>query len=362
TFPSVGYMVSGIEYDHSPDHHEWFQKVYHENQTLSVLHDHGYNIHFYGENYYTYANANELPNYIENSVETERETLKSIVRKPFQFGWQFTKMALFRCFPFLLKAPVGGISSDTCNEYISYTSDELQGFEAYAYDMKTAYGYIKKHDGNFQFKGEKNFSFIHISGCHNTKYDENWKKRKNLEDHADKVQVSAKLSMAVVNKYIENMKAMGIYENSTIVIVGDHGKVGGGLANAQSSRMKDLKKPMRTALYVKPAGVTKSDFANGKMQTSNAPVSHENLWATIFQSENISYGESVDFAQKSVFDIESEFNGDYTNFARKFYWTKRHPSMNSYELVSYEIVGDSSVWESWKITDRKKYNHKLFHN
>ena len=158
------------------------------------------------------------------------------------------------------------------------------------------------------------------------------------------------------------MKELGVYENSTIIIVGDHGKVGGGIANAENSRTKDLKKPMRTALYVKPAGITKEDLPNGEMRTSNVPVAHENLWATIFQSEGISYGTDVDFAQKSVFDIENEFKGDYTNFVRKFYWTKRKPTVNSYELVTYEIVGDSHDFKNWKITGRKTYNHALFQN
>lgn len=351
TFPSIGYMMSGIEYDHSGNHSEYFNKVYNENKTLSVLHENGYSIHFYGENYYTYSNANELPSYIENAIETDKSTLKIQVRKPKMFALAITKMSLFRTFPFLLKGTVGGISSDTCNEYILYSSDDLGGYEAYSYDLKKAYNYIVDKDENFQTKGEKNFSFIHVSGCHNADYDENWKDRSNKKETQKDVLVSAKHSMNLISKYIKNMKTLGVYESSTIVILGDHGKTG--------ERLKDLSAPMVTALFVKPAGVTGANFGN-EMKISSAPVAHENLWATIFESEGISY--DTEFFAPSVFTIETEFKQTGKYHERKFAWTKRFAGMTSYDLVEYVVNGRARDFKNWKDVYREHFNHPLFTN
>lgn len=348
TFPSVGYMMSGIEYDHSGDHSDYFNQVYNENSTLSVLQEQGYSIHLYSESYYDYSNANELPTYVENAIETDRSSLKSIVRQPWRFCWAMTKMSLYRTLPFALKGLVSGVSSETCNELILYSSDDLQGYEAYSYDLKASYNYINNHDGNFQTKGKKNFSFIHVSGCHEVDYDENWKKTTQRETK-ENVLVSAKLSMELISKYIKNMKEVSedLYRDSTIIILGDHGKV--------NDRMHDLSDPMVTALFVKPAGVTGSE-----MKTSSAPVAHENLWATIFESEGIAY--DTDFFKPSVFTVEKEYLENGTYPVRTFSWTKRRPGMTSYDLVEYKVNGSAREFSNWTVDARVHYEHTLFTN
>ena len=343
TFPAVGYMMSGIEYDNG-NHKDFFNQVYHNNQTLSLLQEQGYSIHLYSEAYYDYTNANELPNYVENAVETSKDTLETEIRKPFKFGLSLIKMSLYRSFPFLLKNTVGGVNSDTCNEYISYTSEDLQGYHAFSYDLKHAYKDLKEHDGNFKTKDEKHFSFIHVSGCHTADYDKNWKKT-----HKKDFVVSAKNSMELIGLYIKNMKAVSpdLYRDSTIVILGDHGKV--------ENRTQKFKDAMLTALFVKPAGV-----AGTALTTSSAPVSHENLWATIFESEGIAYDRSN--WKPSVFTVEQEFNATGKYPERKFIWNKRRPNMGSYDSIVYKINGKARDFKNWEIESSTFYNHPLFAN
>ena len=343
TFPAVGYMMSGIEYGND-DRELYFNQVYHENQTLSVLKEQGYNIHLYSEAYYDYTNANELPDYVENTVETTKDQLKTEVRKPWNFGFAITKMSLYRSFPFLLKDTVGKINSDTCNEYILYTSDELQGYKAFSYDLRNAYNDLKARDGEFQTKGEKNFSFIHVSGCHSADYDKNWKKTSKKD-----FLVSAKNSMELVGLYLQNMKAVSpeLYRDSTIVIMGDHGKV--------ENRTKKFKKAMLTALFVKPSGVSGTP-----LKTSNAPVSHENLWATIFESEGISY--SKESWKPSVFTVEKEFKETGVYPERKFIWNRRNSNLASYDSIVYKINGNARDFDNWSIAETTFYDYPLFAN
>lgn len=343
TFPSVGYMLSGIEYAND-NHKNFFERVYHDNQTLSYLRELGYSVHLYGETYYDYTNANELPDYVENAVETSKDNLKTEIRKPFNFGLSVIKTSLYRSLPFALKNTVGKVNSDTCNEYISYTSEDLQGYHAFSYDLRNAYEDLKEHDGNFKIKDEKHFSFIHVSGCHTADYDENWKKTSKKD-----FVLSAKNSMELIGLYIKNMKKISpeLYRDSTIVILGDHGKV--------EKRTQPFKRAMLTALFVKPAGAADTPLA-----TSSAPVSHENLWATIFESEGIEYDTNV--WKPSVFTVEKDFNATGVYPERKFIWNKRQPNLASYDCIVYKINGKAADFDNWKIESSTFYNHPLFTN
>lgn len=348
TFPSVGYMMSGKEYDHELSHKEYFNQVYNENNTLSVLHENGYNVHLYSDAYYDYYNANELPDYVDNVIETERSHLKTKLRHPVKFISALAKMSLYRCLPFLLKGAVGNVSSDTCNELVLYESEELGGYHVYSDDLKKAYQDIKEHENAFQTKGEKNFSFIHISGCHNADYDENWKDRTGKET-IDDVLVSAKLSMQIIRTYLDSVKHISeeLYTDSTIIIMGDHGKV--------DARLEDFSRPMLTAMFVKPSGQSGTP-----MQRSSAPVAQRNIWATIFQSEKIPFCEK-DY-EPSVFDIEDAYNDGAELPNRKFIWMKRQSGMEYYDVVEYEIEGKAREWRHWKKQSSFRVHHPLFVN
>lgn len=354
TFPSVAYMMSGIKYDNG-NQKEYFSRVYNENQTINALHKNGYNINLFSEAYYDYSNANEMPTYIENVVETSKDTLYTKVRRPIKFSWSLTQTALYRSLPFILKDDVGSINSDTFNGYILYESEDLQGQRNYSYELKHVYDEVKKFDGNFQTKtaktvngidkqGDKNFSFIHVSGCHTAEYDENWKKTSKTD-----YLVSAKNSIEFINMYLENMKAISpeLYKNSTIVIMADHGKV--------THRHDYFTKPMISAAFIKRAG---DDFEG--YRTSDAPVSSANLWATIFQSEGLTYDKS--FFGDSFFDVESAFNTTGVYPVREFVWTRRNKQLTEYDSITYKIEGSARDFANWRVDKVEHIPHPLFAN
>ncbi len=353
TFPAVGYMMSGIKYHDAAcsgdnyDHRHYFNSVYNENKTLSALADAGYSIKLYSEEYYDYYHANELPEYVANSVETTKDNVEIDIRRPFKFGLAISRLSLYRSLPFVFKNIVGRMNSDTCNEYVLYHGKDFGAYKSYFYDNKKAYNMIKKKVGEFCVEGEKNFTFIHIAGCHTADYDANWKKNngKSVKDYVD----SAKISIDIVNLYLENMKAISpeIYHNSTIVILGDHGKV--------ADRHKNFRDSMLTALFVKPSGVS-----GEALKSSSAPVSHENLWATIFQSEGIDYDRAV-FGE-SVFDVEALSSEAKRQYIRKFIWNKRTLDHTSYYCVEYEIEGEARDFDNWTKVNESHHNHPLFAN
>ena len=136
------------------------------------------------------------------------------------------------------------------------------------------------------------------------------------------------------------MKRLGTYDNSTIIITGDHSHPVDDFAPLECIRM--------TTLFVKPSNQTGME-----MQTSSAQVSHANLWATIFKSEGIAFDEA-EFG-KSVFDVNE--NEDQV---RSHVWQKFDPLYTHYEEQIFEIKGSARNFDNWVIKSRKKINKELY--
>lgn len=343
TFPSVAYMLSGQKYDNG-DQKEHFYRVHNENNTFNVLHDtYGYNVNLYAETYYDYSNANELPSYLGNAMEAERDTIVTKVRRPWKFSVILTQTALYRSLPFLLKDTVGSVDTNTFNGFVYYDSTDLRGEKSYEYDMKRLHNELLARDGNYSTGTDsKNFSFIHFSGCHANESSTGLGKT----DTSIKIS-EAKKSMELVTDYLDQMKAASpeIYRDSTIVIMADHGVV--------KKRHNNLSEPMLSACFVKPAGAAETPLA-----TSDAPVSVSNIWATIFQSEGLAYDK--DALGDSFFDIEASFNATGVYPVREFVWTKRNKQLTEYDSITYKIEGKARDFSSWSIGSIEHVSHPLF--
>lgn len=275
TFPSITYMVTGCENDFSLSREDYFRKAYSDSAFLNVLKDNNYDIKVYTDSYYSYKDASVMGKYISNIVTADAENV-------------------------------------------------------YSTDQKAVYDLLKNAEYSANFN-KNNFSFIHIQGCHlPNSYDESF----NVmgEDHSDRWNelVAINTSMQIIDTYIAQMKELGIYNKSTIIIVGDHA--------AAISDSKELSGVRRTALLVKPSGSGK-----GKIKTSLAQVAHENLWQTILESEKIEH--TYDF-KPSVFDIpEGENRIRRYNFQRM--------DSGYFENILYSVKGSSINFNNWTIVHRE---------
>lgn len=336
TFPSVAYMLSGQTYDHG-DHQEYFNNVYHNNETISVLHENGYNVRLYAESYYDYTNANDLPDYVENAVETTKDSIKTVVRRPFRFSWALTQLGLYRSLPFFGKDLIGSMNSDTCNGYILYKSDELQGENFYEYENSDVKKELSARENDFKMSGDKNFTFWHVSGCHS----------KVNGSYID----SAKESLEMVGQYLTKFRTLDpeAYKNSTIIIMADHGEV--------VNRLKKPNKPLLSGTFVKPAGVS-----GNELDFSNAPISMKNLWATIFESEGIAYDKATFGDSWMKIQAQFEEDGIYPN--REYVWLERRANLSEYDAFLYNITGSARDMKNWHLDESKTVHvdHPLFAN
>ena len=276
TFPSIAYMLTGVENDFSEKRVDYFRYAYQNSEFLNVLKQNNYKIKIYTDDYYAYSDASVMGRYASNICDAK------------------------------------------------YTEKE------YSTDQKFAFELVR--NAEFTYDSEKNnFSFIHIQGCHlPNSYDESFNEMG--ENHPDRWNelVAINTSMQIINVYIEELKESGLYESSTIIIVGDH--------DSARSDSAELWCEHRTAMLVKPAGVSE-----GEIITDSSYVSHENLWATALDSEGLSY--EYDFAP-SVFNVISD-----ENTLRKYVFHRMDSGF--FEIITYSIKGSAKDFENWTVVDRK---------
>ena len=316
TFPSIAYMLTGVENDYSTGRIDYFEKAYTSGTFLKELKENGYNVNVYTEKYYAYHDANVFDGVVDNLSSSD---VYEVTDRMGLWG-DMTRLTLFRYLPFFAKGWVGVINTSDFNGYIEYEANK----PLFDSGMKDVYDWMTEDDFT-TYNGNKNFSFIHINGCHmpNSYYedfslvlDENDKWDSNL---------AMRVSFQLVNYYLDQLKELGLYKDATIVITGDHA--------AAISDTKDLSGSRVTTLLVKKKGESGTPMA-----VNSAPVEQGQLLATIFQSEGIvpknDYGTSI-------FEVNE---GDDI---KRYYHFQKTVSGGDDVLVVYEVIGDAKDFKNW---------------
>lgn len=131
-------------------------------------------------------------------------------------------------------------------------------------------------------------------------------------------------------KIFDRMKALGIYDDATIIITGDHG--------AAISDLKPLQKATRVGLFYKPAG------ASGPLQRSAAPVTTDQVAATVAKAagaDHSAYGPALDEVAENA------------SVTRVYYKTVCDPeTFREAELCIYHVTGDAADFDNWELVER----------
>ncbi len=321
TYPSLAYMLTGHENTFQGSRVNFFKRVYQNSPFLKDLQANNYSINIYTDDWYGFNKASDLSGVADNV----RSTKGYHINDERALAGSLLEVCLYRYFPNILKGTVSSVSSSTFDEYIEYHSE----YRSYSTENWAVYPLVK--DGKVHISdrfedGEKLFSCIHLAGCHMPCfYDEEANKTKECYD----VKVAQKGSFIIINEYLDRMRELGIYEDSTIIIVGDHADPLNDYADVYRART--------TSLFVKKKGESGTPF-----KFNSAPVAHENLHATIVKSEGINTERDYGIA---VFDMPLD-----SDHKRKYIFQKSvdEGGKRKDRLVFYSISGDARNLKNWK--------------
>ncbi len=281
-------------------------------EILAELSGSGYKMNIYSNMQYMFSDADYVQKYISNVNSKKYDVAPvSVLKKLLRLSaYRYLPTA---CKPFLEADTnyynTGVFKESECEIYSFNDSGYAAGFLDAAADTE-----------------DKNFKMYHFQGPHSPH-------TMNADGtKSDKITSAKEQTMGCFNilySAFDKMKELGIYENATIIITGDHG--------AAIDDSKPLVKATRVGLFYKPSG-----SAGSALVRSAAPVGNENIPATIVKAtgkDYAVYGRALD-------DIAE--NEELTRFYYKSVCPKGS-SANEHEVYKYAVTGDAAVFENWKV-------------
>ena len=316
TYPAVPTMLTGIDTNFEEGADKYLFEAYQNSPFLNDLKNDGYAVKIYTQNFYSYRGGTALYGIADNlSVAQGYE----VTDRPALVG-KMLMLSAYKWAPTLLKDSLS-ISSASFSGIVSLKGDgEL-------YESNDPYVCAKIMDDGLTLDSNgKSFTFIHLSGCHSPyNMDENcnWTYEENTS-----VEQHLRGCMKMIYSYIDEMKRLGVYDDATIVITGDH--------PAALSDYNVPWQPRLTALFVKPAG-----SSGTPLKYSNAQVSQENFIPTLIKSAEVRTDNEYG---KGYFDIAE---GENTVRHHKFEICGEDNSDVS--IVDLVVTGDGADFSNWSV-------------
>ena len=321
TFPSVAGMLTGQRYYFDEPVSEYFDRAWANAELIRELKAHGADIRIYMmAKGYIYDRPEQLHGVASNILVPEYEVEERVALV------KLLKLSAFRYAPMPAK-PTFWLSPTEFADTIVLTSDA----SPYIINDTFFYDRLVEHPLK-ETEGEASFTYIHLLGAHDPiTIDE------NLQKNAQSTPARQAMGVfKIVYEYIDQMKALGLYEDATIVITGDHGVLQG----------DGVFRPALTGLFVKPAGSYGTPLAY-----SRAPVCPDELVPTILTSM---FGEGVGGGEgSSVGGSESVGEGGSGGFGQTYFDIKEgDPAVREYisNIRRYEIRGDGRDFANWEYT------------
>lgn len=235
---------------------------------------------------------------------------------------------LYRLLPWAMK-PQFRFTTDDVNSTIASGTAHGTGSTPYTMSDISYYENLQDTRLSADDAGEAGaMRVIHLQGSHGPYFlDQNLQRRtKGTWDYESCINQSS-AALKIVEEYIAQLKELGVYDNTTIMITADHGVFPFGEAA--------LGKQTTPIMLVKPAGADTSV----PLMRSDVPTGHLDIKATLSEAM------SVETDAPTMFEVAAGSRPRY------FYWIW-HDGKVDHELVEYEIDGEALNFADWHATGR----------
>lgn len=314
TFPSIAHMLSGQKVDASMYINDWTYQIWTNPDTIQfyeMLKEKNYVTNVYTPDVKYLCGTND-PDILRSSFSNMADTSRDIDVFYKLLFKTMTKMSCYRMAPEIAKNLFYTEGSEYA-DIIGYTQDTVYHKNDEFYEGLLNTGLRVDEESNY-------FIVQHLAGMHEYAVDANCQPKNNST-----LQENALGCMLLVEEYVNQLKELGVYDDSTIIITSDHG-------DHIDSQM---------IFYIKEKGVT-----HEALQETNAPIELANMRATIAEAVAVEdysvYGHSIhEFKQDQLREREvwiRESNPDYKMVPN--YVEDRIGYANVYHSFKYE--GDCS--------------------
>lgn len=315
TMESVPFILSGIWYENEREFDDYLAEVYSQSALFERLESMNYGMEMYSN---CVGRVEDSSVYRFSNVKTA--SVGGIKNYP-GFVDLLIKYVGFRYLPYQLKDECFARMTTVFSDY-RRLPDEYELVE----DYNNGIFYEKmKTDDVISLTDDKKFKFIHLEGAHMPFI---YNEYVEVVDDAT-FESSVEASMTIVHTYIDHLKKAGIYDNSIVVVMADHG-------HDEEEESYGLR--YNTFLMIKGLNEKK------KFEISQAPISHEDMPEA--------FNRLLD--GKNGADIFDWKEGDERERRFLFY-----PIAEEHHMTEYMIGTDSKATDAAQATG-KEYNRKIY--
>ena len=255
---SIPQVLTGEKYLNQENYGAYIERAYADSPFLNRLHDDGYRMDIYSTVTLPQAGAREWMSNWHKVDYVAKDSLKLL--------GEYYKMLAFRYMPHYLKAPFecdiddfNGLSKVGMMD--DHEWDEGVDPDVFPWGNKEFVDDMNKMNASYS---GKDYHLYHIKGLHAVRdLDENLNEVKDIKADEDGVSLeeSARANMLIIKRFLDKLKELGIYDDSVVVIMADHGAAayeGGGKIQS-------------------PLLLVKGRNEKHPFETSEAPVSYEDM-------------------------------------------------------------------------------------
>lgn len=250
---SLPLMISGEWFENKEPYEDYIDRIYRDSPFFNFLEEQGYSLSFYDDE--IQFETGVMDGEFANMTYT-----KSTLWDPKLFNKRIIKMTGVKYAPYFLK-PYCWFDPNKLNHQQLGSKDA----ELFVWNNGAFYDDIKKE--SITCVDEKRFKLIHLMGAHVPfRYDQYMNE---IED-ADYF-TCIESSMTVTMAYLDKLREAGVYDNSIIFVLSDHGYNISGDAVRIPQRDENQYGRQHPILFVK--GLNESH----DLKISGAPISYEDL-------------------------------------------------------------------------------------
>ncbi|NLN93323.1 MAG: LTA synthase family protein [Candidatus Hydrogenedens sp.] len=324
THRSLPVIMTGQHFKFKDSYQTYLKKAY-ENHSLPVkFREAGYSVGIY--NYFTLAHSMYRPVLFESIADnytTEAEEFTPYYGKEI---CQLLYTTLFQSVPHILKKSV-------YTRKILDSSDDLD---------RDVFRKTLKDQRRLAFSDPR-FTFYHLQGLHDPLILDG----KRVLDHRENVSQITEILADLIGDFIDSLQKLGIYDKSTIMILGDHGLQwkGGDMRFGAFDSEKAVTDPPLDLFAKKvralPLLLFKAPGSREKFQLSQRRVSLLDVVPTLLDSAGLLTAE--EYAGESLLQPE--------NAQRvRYFFSSEYKNRGSAPLYEYAISGFSWNDASWNFT------------
>lgn len=323
TRPAVSYFLTGVQHDYSVPWETYFKHAWNKqtHPLLPDIHDAGFQTNVYTEGAYVFGDAKDVRDFVDNIRSNQRTIHYTELLK------RMMEMSIYRYAPAALQ-PFFQIYTGDLGNIVSVEGEASEN-DIYTLDDVAFWRDYRDQGLRIDSKANGAFIYYHLNGAH-TPYC--------MDENAEAISEGATLdaqvtgTMRMIFRYMDELREMGLYEDTTIIITTDHGrppKINGDIGDVSDSRV--------CTLLIKPAGVS----GNPSMQVSNKQVCQDNLRASIisyFGLDSSSYGRTIE----SIGEDEP---------MTRYVWIRGEAGAVGDKLFTFKITGDANDFSNWELID-----------